>query len=566
MLALDGIDYRDIEAAKQRGLFAEFRAPSRLISTFPSISDVAWHEIMGVQPPLGYQRVYYSTRLNMMVGDALDAIKPIEYEHRMDLAFDTKLHHLGAYLISNRVARGEVDTDAREFFRRGGRPTVYAYNVGPDAMQHTRGDLDRYLAHLDRRLTEMQNSYLNRTGQPLEIVILSDHGHNRAVTAEFLPVAAALEKAGFRTSRSISSPTDIAFSVDGVTTGFGVFCVSDSVARVASVLAGLDGVAVVTYRDGADRIVVRADTLSAEIEWKGAGATTRYRYQPRSGDPLRYATVLARMRQEGRLDSDGYASARDWVEYTAMEHFPAAPPRIVRGHTTVTLNPAPILVSLDDKVRVGLGAVSVANKMRPLGGTHGALSATNSLGVVMSNFVDTHDDLTATVREQFGGFNDLLNPSTMRSEVKVTTAGLLRADRWSGFHGSALPSQLEVAPDSAAVVVLAMSDADQRRRAGQPRLRVELRQTTTLAMRVTRGDSAIVSSFLITDWASSADGRTLALPMELLGAKLTRSAIYSVRVLFENRATADDATSRMSTRLIATTVMRTDARGAFAPY
>ncbi len=126
VLAVDGVDFRDVEAARARGLFSSFRSPSRLISTFPSISDIAWHDIMGVQPPPGYQRVYYSARHNTVVGDVLDAIKPIEYEHRMDFAFGTKFHHLGAYLISNQVARNEIDVDVKEFLKRGGRPGLMA--------------------------------------------------------------------------------------------------------------------------------------------------------------------------------------------------------------------------------------------------------------------------------------------------------------------------------------------------------------------------------------------------------------------------------------------------------
>jgi hypothetical protein len=67
VLALDGVDYRDVQRARAEGRFAAFRAPSRLISTFPSISDVAWHDILDVQPPAGYQRVYFSRALQSVI-------------------------------------------------------------------------------------------------------------------------------------------------------------------------------------------------------------------------------------------------------------------------------------------------------------------------------------------------------------------------------------------------------------------------------------------------------------------------------------------------------------------
>ena len=41
----------------------------------------------------------------------------------------------------------------------GARPTIYPYNFGPYALQHARGCLDEYLAHLDHKLSELQRPY-----------------------------------------------------------------------------------------------------------------------------------------------------------------------------------------------------------------------------------------------------------------------------------------------------------------------------------------------------------------------------------------------------------------------
>lgn len=564
VLALDGVDYRDIVDARARGLFAGFRTPSRLISTFPSISDVSWHDIMGVQPPPGYQRIFYSARQNAVVGELFDAIKPIEYEHRMDFAFGTKFHHLGAYLISNQVARKEVDVDVKEFLKRGGRPTIYAYNVGPDALQHTRGDLEKYLAHLDRKLAELQQTYRTRTGRDLEILILSDHGHNRAITAGFLPVVEALEQQGFHTARTLRDPNDVAFSVDGVTTGFGVFAHPDSVERVASLLAALDGVAVVTTRASADRYLVRADSTLAEVTTRGSGDSVVYRYRALRGDPLRYAAVLPRMQHDREMSSDGFASAATWLRYTAAEPFPAAPPRIVRGHTAITLNPAPILVSLDDKMRVGLGAVSVANRMRPLGGTHGALSATNSLGVLMANYVDTHDDLTSSVRQQFGGFNDLHDPATHVSSLRLSTTTMLRADRWSSFGGTATPAALSALPDTEPVLVLSLSDADRRWAGVAARVLVDIRKKD----RGADGGTAVSNSYwALAQWTASADGRAFAMTASRLAlSHLAPSSAFVVRVVIDRVPDPGVETRGAATKVVASLVVRTDAHGAVAIY
>jgi hypothetical protein len=258
VLALDGMDFRDIEQAKANGLFRQFRQPGRLISTFPSISDIAWHAIFGVQPPAGYQRVYYSVASNRMVGDALSAITPIEYEQRMDAAFDARFHHLGAYLISDITARREVATDIKKVLGSRGRATYYIYNVGPDALQHTRGDLAGYLKTLDAGLDTLQARYRQRTGRSLELVVLSDHGHNRAADAAFLPLVDSLAVHGFVAAKSLESPNDVVFSVDGVTTGFGIFCLPSSEERLSITLASIEGVELVTRRVTANRFEVRS--------------------------------------------------------------------------------------------------------------------------------------------------------------------------------------------------------------------------------------------------------------------------------------------------------------------
>lgn len=97
----------------------------------------------------------------------------------MDFAFGTTFHHLAAYLMSNQAARKHVDVDVKEFLCRGGRPTIYA-----------------------SKLAGLQRTYRARTGRDLELRILSDHGHNRAISSDFLPVVEALESQGFRTARS----------------------------------------------------------------------------------------------------------------------------------------------------------------------------------------------------------------------------------------------------------------------------------------------------------------------------------------------------------------------------
>ena len=68
------------------------------------------------------------------------------------------------------------------------------------------------------------------------------------------------------------------------------------------------------------------------------------------------------------------------MEETMTNHYPLALQRIVRGLTHVTLNPATILVSLDNHYVHAGWLVNEGSKLESCGSTHGALDDINSLG------------------------------------------------------------------------------------------------------------------------------------------------------------------------------------------
>src|SRR5664280_131812 len=99
VLALDGIAYRDLKALQagvtrtnfwgkqfQRRAFTAddgYFPVSRMISTFPSISDLAWTDIFGDRPLPGYQRTYFSTAANSEI--AINGVTTtMEHERQMN--------------------------------------------------------------------------------------------------------------------------------------------------------------------------------------------------------------------------------------------------------------------------------------------------------------------------------------------------------------------------------------------------------------------------------------------------------------------------------------------------
>ena len=56
----------------------------------------------------------------------------------------------------------------------------YAYMRSTDDAQHMSGDIFAMLCMLDEKLKGLRARYKAREGRDLEILILSDHGHNHA--------------------------------------------------------------------------------------------------------------------------------------------------------------------------------------------------------------------------------------------------------------------------------------------------------------------------------------------------------------------------------------------------
>ncbi len=59
LLCLDGVPYELMKAAKERGLFDKFRAPVRLLSPFPTMTNIALSAMLGASVPLGYETIYF---------------------------------------------------------------------------------------------------------------------------------------------------------------------------------------------------------------------------------------------------------------------------------------------------------------------------------------------------------------------------------------------------------------------------------------------------------------------------------------------------------------------------
>jgi hypothetical protein len=313
------------------------------------------------------------------------------------------------YVYSVHTFRYELHKLAEEFWDAGNSNSdFYIYIRSSDDAQHMERDILAMLTTLDGDLQALRARYKAQEGRDLQILIISDHGHNHAGRGERVLIRPFLEKAGYRITQSITDPKDVVLPTSGIEDWIEIHNLPQETATLAEQLIHLKGADVIAARlpDPTNSfLVLNSNGERAMIWWNPAQNT--YKYATEKGDPLGYLPVMATLARKKRFSADGFASADDWMEETLTNHYPMALQRIVRGLTSVTLNPSTILVSLDNHYVNAGWLVNDASVLEGCGSTHGALDDLNSLGIILSNFTPTHDTSTDRLAGCFDGFPGL---------------------------------------------------------------------------------------------------------------------------------------------------------------
>jgi hypothetical protein len=438
VLGLDGVAYRDLKALqngvvsiniwgrpfrRQAFTLAEGYFPvSRMVSTFPSTSDVAWTDIFGDRPLPGYQRTYFSAAANSQI--IINGITTtMEHEAQMTWEMENNLLRTMGYVYPVHTFGYEIHETIRNFWNDTDNDgSYYVYVRATDDAQHLDRNIFDLLCGLDDQLQAMRARYRAQTGRDLQILILSDHGHNHADTFKRVPVVDFLEKAGYRITESIEGPKDVVLPTTGIEDWVEIHNAPAATGALVPLLVHLEGVDLVTGQDpdAPNRFLVmnsRGDR--ADIDWNPTNNT--YRYVIGQGDPLGYQPVIKALAREKLLDADGFATADAWMAATMTNHYPLALERIVRGFTRVTLNPATILLSLDNGYAHSGWLMQKGADLSTFSSTHGALDSRNSDGVVLSNFAPTKDTSSSRVAGQFDDFPGLRNFRAVENGAELVT-------------------------------------------------------------------------------------------------------------------------------------------------
>ncbi len=418
VLLVDGVAYRDVQALQEgvtykdihgrqfhRQGFQEGYFPvSRMISTFPSISDPSWSEILGNRAPPGYQRTFFDAHDDSEI--SLNGVTSSEeYENQMTWQMEGGFHRTLSYISPRWAFQYEVNSVIEGFLHADGQTNYYALIHSTDSAQHLSGDIFAMMCTLDEKLRQLREIYRAREGRELEILLLSDHGNNHAGPGQRVAIRGFLKNFGYRVAKSIKDPNDVVLPTAGIESWVEIHNAPAKTETLAELLTHLEGADVVTARlpGQANRfLILNSKGERAILQWNPA--RNSFRYSPEKGDPIGYRPVAEALAKRNALDSGGFATAEAWMAETFTNHYPDALERIVRGHTQVAGNPATILVSLKNGYIHSDWFIKQGSLLTKCGGTHGALDDINSDGILLSNFVATKDTTTSRVAALFDGF------------------------------------------------------------------------------------------------------------------------------------------------------------------
>lgn len=369
LLCLDGVPHALIEAARHRGLFDAFARPSRLLSPFPTMTNVALSAMFGATPPPGYESLYFDRNARELRGgirkylgrrtpDKIPSSYMDDLDYQEPLPFEFLI-----YVAPERVWRADMQR-FRERFRNAPQTRDYfAFLKATDGLLHSQGPerLAIALESLDEILEEIR-SYC---GDETEIVMFSDHGMNLEENQR-VPLASTLRDRVFR----------VVIPAFGLCSYVAMYCDEDVIPEVARASVEVNGVDFVVYRDGVE-VVIESERGRARVQREGE----TYQYLLHTGDPLELGSF-----------EHGFKTDKEWFEKTAGHKYPDAVVNIYKSIFTERVkHTADVLISLKDGYYFGW---SPFGRFVRLAATHGNALQASSNAFLMS----THREFPEFVR------------------------------------------------------------------------------------------------------------------------------------------------------------------------
>jgi hypothetical protein len=364
-------------------MFDAFNTPTRLLSPFPTMTNVALSAMFEATPPPGYESLYFDRNAGHMAGGVRKYIGrrtpdkiPSSYMDALDYQEPLMFEFL-IYVAPERVWRADMRRFRERFLEAPQARDYFAFLKATDGLLHAQGPerLNVALAALDNILTEIRQT----SGSETEIVLFSDHGMNLEENRR-VSVVTQLSRRGFSVSGQLSNDRrSLSIPAFGLCSYVAIYCGhEDLIPETSNALIELPGIDFATFRDG-DAVALKSSRGAARIE-RGVGDI--YRYLPSGGDPLQLANKIEALRELGKTDEQGFITASDWFTATNNHLYPNVVVNLYKAlFTDRVQHTADILVSLHDGYYYGWSAFG---KFVRLLATHGNALAASSNAFLMS--------------------------------------------------------------------------------------------------------------------------------------------------------------------------------------
>lgn len=398
LLCLDGVPYEVLKAAKSSGLFDNFGEPSRLLSPFPTMTNVALSRMLGATAPLGYESLYFDKcarelrgGMRKYVGWRTPDKSPSSYMDELDYQEPLPFEFL-VYFAPETIWRADMKRFSERFRRAPQTRDFFAFLKGTDGLMHIRGPkrLTVALKSLDKILKDIHDY----CGDETEIVLFSDHGMNLEENTR-VNLQTHLRRNGYVVAGNLRQGNRRGVSIPafGLCSYAALYCADEeATGEVATVLVDLEGVDFAIHRDGELAIMVKGRRGAARIHRSESDHGTKYRYEQVTGDPLELAPAINKLREDGVLDRNGYAPDKAWYERTASHIYPDALSNLFQSlHVPRVGHTADVLISLRDGYYYG---DSFFSRLARLAATHGNALRASTNAFMMS----THRQLPEYVR------------------------------------------------------------------------------------------------------------------------------------------------------------------------
>jgi len=368
VIVLDGFAYDLVKSWYDAGGLRMFHPPSRVVATYPAMTDLCLADILAYAPCTGQEALYFDHKTNALGGGAISYLSGNNAPAKGLLHYRAPMHwDAAAYVAGWPVFVAELDAMKDAFDENLTREFI-TYSVGSAGVSTRRGAAGQH--DCLRRVEQLINNVLWQSRGRTKITLLADHGHSYT-PATRIDLEGHLESRGWTLADSLD---------DGMTAvhiRFGlVTCASFATRRpgaLAADLIGAKGVALASYRLGPDVVVLGPLGAKALVSRKGSW----YKYAPVTGDPLKLNAILATT----PADADGYRPADALLAATIAHEYPAPLQRLWRGHFALAQKRPDVLVSLENRFFCGsAGMVHFLD----IASTHGGLNNSGSVTFIMS--------------------------------------------------------------------------------------------------------------------------------------------------------------------------------------